>query len=428
MDVKGKITTNVRWLVFSLACLTSWFLYLHRYTWGLIKKDIQDEFGFSKTEMGWLDSCFSVTYAAGQVPTGLLGDLFGPAMILVIIVIGWSLCLGGMALGNGFGSFAAIRLGFGATQAGAYPNLGKVSKSWFPSPIRTTLQGMVASFAGRFGGASAQFLVPVVLMGALALSWRQVVVVLAIGGFGLALLLRFFLRNTPQQHPWANEAEEELLREEGESKAEDTRSQFTRNRWAWISFAGLLLHIFTSAFADQIYVNWVPTFLEEDKGLKKAEMGIFAMLPLIGGAVGGMFAGWLNDKLRKRISLGWSRRIVGMTGKLVAGGLVVFSLTFQDGRMMMVVIAFAKFFTDWSQPTVWGAVTDIAGRETGRVFGMVNMAGSMAGFVAGPTLGSIIQHAGWDALFGTIAAIYFVSGIVWLMINTERPIIEEVAK
>jgi hypothetical protein len=32
--------TNVRGLVFALACGTSWFLYLHRYTWNFIRPEL----------------------------------------------------------------------------------------------------------------------------------------------------------------------------------------------------------------------------------------------------------------------------------------------------------------------------------------------------------------------------------------------------
>ena len=36
--------TNVRRLVFALACATSFVLYLHRYVWGFIKTAVADEF------------------------------------------------------------------------------------------------------------------------------------------------------------------------------------------------------------------------------------------------------------------------------------------------------------------------------------------------------------------------------------------------
>ena len=52
---------------------------------------------------------------------------------------------------------------FGLSQAGTYPNLGKVTRSWFPLTIRTTVQGAVASLSGRAGGACASLVVATLL-------------------------------------------------------------------------------------------------------------------------------------------------------------------------------------------------------------------------------------------------------------------------
>lgn len=416
--------TRVRWLVFALACATSWLLYLHRYSWGVIKKDVQDEFEFTKDQLGWLDSAFAFSYATFQVPGGLAGDLLGPALVLTVIIAGWSLLVGAMVLGQGFWSLVEIRILFGVAQAGAYPNLGKVTKSWFPYSVRTTVQGFVASFAGRLGGACAPLVISTLLLGSCGLSWRVALLLLA--GVGLVFAVVFYLlfRNSPAEHPWANQAERELVGEQTPAAGTKAPIVYSRDVLAWVSYGFLLLHIFTSAFADMLFVNWIPIFLEEAKGLSKEAMGVFASLPLIGGALGGMVAGVLNDRLMRYVGgAKWARRLVGVSGKLVSAGLVVYSLGFEDGRMMMVVIAAAKFFTDWSQPTVWGTVTDIGGPAAGSVFGTVNMAGSLGGFAAGPILGWIIERAGWNWLFLTIAGIYVVSGLVWLLINSSRPLI-----
>ena len=70
--------TRVRWVIFILACAVSWLLYLHRYSWGLIKPAfLAENPDISPTEVGWLDSAFMAAYALGQVPGGLAGDLFG---------------------------------------------------------------------------------------------------------------------------------------------------------------------------------------------------------------------------------------------------------------------------------------------------------------------------------------------------------------
>ena len=53
--------TRVRWVIFALACATSFVLYLHRYTWGLVKPKVAEEFGWSEWQLGLLDSAFSAS-------------------------------------------------------------------------------------------------------------------------------------------------------------------------------------------------------------------------------------------------------------------------------------------------------------------------------------------------------------------------------
>ena len=127
--------TRVRWLVFSLACGSSWILYLHRYTWNFIGPELEKAHGFSKTELGTLFSLFSPSYGFLQIPSGILSDLVGPHFFLGTIILLWSLALPSQAAAVGFYSLAGVRLLFGATQAGCYPNLAKVTQVWFP-PIQ----------------------------------------------------------------------------------------------------------------------------------------------------------------------------------------------------------------------------------------------------------------------------------------------------
>ena len=200
--------TRIRWLVFVLGCLTSWLLYLHRYSWGVIKPTVKSEFGLSDTQLGWLDSAFDLPYALFQVPSGLLGDLLGPAMVLPVIILAWSGCVTGTAMVDHRWSFAVVRALFGLTQAGAYPNLSKVTRSWFPSSVRTTVQGLIGSFSGRAGGASAALIVGSLLLGWLQMDWRASMFWLALAGICFAMVFRLLFRDSPAVHPWANPTEQ----------------------------------------------------------------------------------------------------------------------------------------------------------------------------------------------------------------------------
>ena len=265
-------------------------------------------------------------------------------------------------------------------------------------------------------------------MGWFGLGWRAALIWIAAAGILFAVVFRRLFRDSPGQHPWANEAEKHLI-EAGEPSPSTTSTIKTRFDFGTanvVSFSALLVAMFSSAFADILYVYWIPLFLQEDKGLDKSAMGIFASLPLWTSAVGGVVGGVLNDLLIRLRGRRFARSAVGFTGKFMAAVLVVCSFGVDDGRWIMVVLAGAKFFTDWSQPTMWGTCTDIGGAATGRAFGTVNMVGSFGAFAAGPVLGSIKENFGWGPLFWTIAGAYVISAVCWLVVDATRQMFVEV--
>ncbi len=146
--------TSIRWVVFALACSASWMLYLHRYTFALIKPELASEWNVSLREMGAMDAAFSGAYALAQVPCGLLADLLGTHGFLTMAIVVWScaLALHGWAFGPG--TMYGVRVLFGAGQAGCYPSLSKISRTWFPAASRTAMQGWSAVFFGRLGAAA----------------------------------------------------------------------------------------------------------------------------------------------------------------------------------------------------------------------------------------------------------------------------------
>jgi MFS transporter, ACS family, glucarate transporter len=424
-DPATQRPTRVRWWIFALAFATSWLLYLHRYAWGVIKPDLMAEDpDLDPVRVGWLDGCFSLTYALGQVPGGLLGDAFGPRRILPALIFLWSGCVGWTALVRGFWPLAGVRAAFGLAQAGAYPILTQVTRRWFPLSVRTTVQGAVASLAGRAGAACAPLVVATLLMGLGGLSWRAALLALSGLGAVLAFAVLVVCRAGPHEHPWTNPAERELIGDV--APAAGARARLRLSGRTRLTLGALLLYAFASTFADQLYVFWIPQFLVEGRDLSRGEMGVFAGLPPLGGAVGGFLGGSLNDWLIRRTgSRRLGRSAVAFTGKFLAAVLVTASLLVADGRWAMAVLFACKFFGDWGLPTVWGTITDISGRAAGTVFGAVNMAGAVAAFLAGPAMGWLRQTQGWEGLFLTVGAAYLAAACCWLVIDCTCRLWEE---
>jgi len=140
-----------------------------------------------------------------------------------------------------------------------------------------------------------------------------------------------------------------------------------------------------------------------------------------------MTGGVLNDVLIRSLGPRIARSAVGFTGATLGAVLIAVAVGVEDGRWAMLVLAGARFFADWSQPTVWGTISDVGGKAAGTVFGAVNTAGSVGAFAAGPVLGWIKQSYGWSTVFWTVAGVYLVAGLSWLAVDCTRRIVKEAA-
>jgi MFS family permease len=363
------------------------------------------------------------------VPSGLAGDLLGPRGVLAAIILLWSLGVAGVAWTSGFWNFGAVRAAFGLAQAGAYPVISKMTRIWYPVEIRTSLQGVMTAF-GRIGAACSSVVIATVLIGGFGLSWQDALVVIMAPGLALAVAWWWLVRDKPRDHPWTNAAELDLLESEAkvnravESVAATPQTPQAPLRLdgpARVSLVMLLVYAFASTFQDQLYVFWIPSFLTEARGLGAVERGLFSPLPLFGGAIGGVIGGILNDRLiRAWGNRRWARSAVGGVGKLIAAFLVYLSFQVPDGRVAMVVLFAARFFGDWSLPTQWGTITDVGGRFSATLFGVVNTVGAIGGFAAGPCLGYLKQYYGWEGLFYGVIAMCLVASFTWLFIDCTK--------
>ena len=132
-------------------------LYLDRFCVSFAERYIRADLGLTDTQMAWFISLFFWSYALGQVPSGWLGDRWGPRAVLALYILSWSVFTALMGFAAGFGGLAVMRLGCGLAQAGAFPASGSLLSRWVPLTSRGFASGLVA-LGGRIGGAAAPVL------------------------------------------------------------------------------------------------------------------------------------------------------------------------------------------------------------------------------------------------------------------------------
>lgn len=425
--------TRIRYAVFGLACGTSWLLYLHRYTFALLKPELAREWNLDKVQLGLLDSAFTLTSTVFQFPLGILADLIGVRLVLTALIVVWCLGLGWHALAATPAQLWWARALFGAGQSAVYSALSRTARMWFPNSVRTTLQGIAGITCGRLGGMCSYVLFATVLLGWLGLDWRYAVNVFAASGLVFAVLFVVVFRNSPGEHPWVNEAERELIqRSEAGSQGSGSGLRFCQvlgrmKPRSVVNLLALCVQMVLSTVADSIYSSWIPLFLAEVHGLKFEAMGIYSALPLLGGAIAGTVGGLLNDAMiawtgNRR----WSRSGIAILGKGIAGVILLAALLWYESPYVFCWLLFAvKFFGDWSLATSWGVVTDIGGKATASVFAFNNAVAQLCLMVASPLLGLIARDWGWPAVFVAVAGMYFLCALTWLVIDCRLAVVEE---
>ncbi len=213
--------TRVRYGVLGFACSLSMITYLDRVCFGTVAPEIQREFGLTPTQKGMLFSAFALAYALFEVPSGWLGDMFGPRRTLIRIVLWWSAftALTGMIYPVAawpmfaFLAMLAVRFLFGVGEAGAYPNLARALHNWFPFTERGFAQGAVW-MAGRLAGGVTPLIVLALIIHTPTggIHWRHTFWMFGVLGVIWCAVFYVWFRDYPEQKPGVNQAELDLIR------------------------------------------------------------------------------------------------------------------------------------------------------------------------------------------------------------------------
>lgn len=430
-----------RSVIFSLAASTSFLLYLHRYTWNLVRPELEKEYGFSNTQLEAMGSAFFFPYALGQIPCGIICDLFGPHLFLVAIILVWSLLLPLQGMTGNFMALLAVRGGFGLAQAGCYPALSQVTRAWFPLRHRTQIQGWVAAAFGRGGGAMASIIMSTIMMGYLGMSWLASLWTLAFVGVLFSFLFLFLFRNSPPAPVDNDPATDRSVATAVAGKPEPPRVLPFRVALRNRSYLILLVQQFLNAGSDVVFTLILGSYFLSLGASNSGALGLLISLPLVGGALGGVFGGYANDwALQRFSSRRWCRAAVAGIGMGIGGLLVLLAVTSPDPLVVALGLLVARFFADWNQPTVWGTCTDLGGRYSATVFGITNMAGNMGAFLTPFAVGilldyfSIIEFVGdqevtttnYVPAFILCGGMMLVAAAAWLVIDCSQRIVPDI--
>ncbi|MBM3746402.1 MAG: MFS transporter [Acidobacteria bacterium] len=383
----------------------------------LMRKDL----GLSAMQMGGVFAAFAWAYALFEIPGGWLGDWLGPRRVLMRIVIWWSFFTAATGWVWNYVSLWVMRFLFGAGEAGCFPNLTKAFTTWLPQHERVRAQGIMWMSA-RWGGAFTPVLVVWVFQ---FMSWRRAFEMF--GAIGVVWAVCFFrwYRDNPRDHKSVNQAELALLQ-----GAEHTASGHGDVPWGKLlgSLTVWMLwwQYFWVSYTWFFFISWLPTYLQEGRGLTPEYAAKLAIFPLFFGGLGCIFSGFLNPYVARWMgSVAKARRLIAFLGTAGAFLMVLLHIQIRNPLWAMLALGMASFFNDVLMPGSWGACMDVGGKYAGTLSGSMNMMGNFGSAVSPLALGYLMQLAGdWQPGFYSMACAYVLAGVSWLFIDPVTPLEE----
>lgn len=464
--------TGVRYTVLILFCTLSMITYIDRAFWGSAQEDIRRELGLKTiADLAVALWAFQLAYALFEVPTGYLGDKYGPRKTLIRIVLWWSFffCLT-TVVGYQFGPIAMVgttglavlvvfRFLFGVGEAGAYPNMARGLYNWFPLSQRGTAQGAVWMSARFMGGLTPLIWLCLVNPQMLGLHWKTGFWIF--GGVGLlwCAVFAMWFRNTPEEHPSTNQAERDLIAaDRGEAQVHGgvPWGKIFRSRNMWFVCA---MYVCIN-YGWYFFMYFLPDFLKRRFASQTDTLGdmiVMALLaggPLLVGVFGCFLGGVLTDRHVKRTGdRRWGRSlygIIGFAGAAVSYGVAIFGAVNQNMYMFAGGVALAGFFNDLTMGSCWAVCQDIGRRYAAIVSGFMNMVGNLGGvttiFVTAAIMkakvaareaealatGANVEAAREAGLIDgyiinlTLYALAYAIGVIfWLLIDASKPIVTD---
>jgi cyanate permease len=137
----------------------------------------------------------------------------------------------------------------------------------------------------------------------------------------------------------------------------------------------------------------------------------------------GPIGGWCSDVLVRRYDRTLGRRIVAVSGFLLAALCLYVGAKAANPYTAVVMLSFGDGFLYFAGAAAVGTTIDIAGPHSGTVYGVVATVLQIGGAVA-PTLTPMIaERFGWEAALHVAGLFAVVSACVWLFIDAQHRIV-----
>ncbi len=369
-------------------------------------------FGISDVVFGYLSSAYNWTYAACQLPIGVVLDKLGVRRVGRVGTFLWSAASFAAAITPTLGGFFGARFLLGVGEAPAFPANAKAIGLWFPARERsfaTSLSDSAAKFASAIG-------VPLIGIVLIHAGWRWSFAFTGVISFAYFLYFWRVYRD-PCDDPKLTETERRHIEDRdsphGAREQELEKSSSPGQLLVRRKVLGLALGFGAYNYVFYLLLYWLPTYLSSTLHIDLLHSFAYTSVPWIFATVTDLaIGGWLVDFLVKRGCNASAVRRMVLIGGTVFGLGILGAVHAHNATQALVWISVSIGGLAAAAPVAWSLPSLIAVRsDVGKVGGIINFCGQVSGIAASILTGYLVTAFHSYAWAFAVAGAYLAVGI-----------------
>ncbi len=392
MQKKPNMTPHPRflpWLIWGLACTFYFYEFLLQVSPSVMSNELMRDFDITSHTLGILSGIYFYSYAAMQMPAGVLMDTFGPRRVLTLATAICAISTLAFAVTSSFfmACIARLMIGFGS----AFAAIGamKLASTWFKPERFALLVGLMVTIGmlGAIGGEA-----PLAIMIDI-LTWRDSMLIMGYVGLAVALLIFLIVRDKPQNALYKADTTQEL-------SIRESLPPLFKNKKLWIvaTYSGLMF-MSTPVFCGL----WGVPFLMTKMGLSKTVAANYISLVFVGWVIAGPLWGIYSNHLGRRKPLLY----ISSLGSLISVLAFIYAPINTALTMQLMLLCFGIFSAAFL-PSFAIAKELCDARYTATGVSIMNTMNTVGIALAQPAIGYILDFL-WKGELAHHVRVYSVS-------------------
>ena len=382
---------------------------------------MQEQFGWSDSQVGFIFSSFYLGYMLTMALGGYLSDKFGGKRVLGMGVVLWSLftILTPLAAHNGFFALFFIRILMGVGEGVTFPAWHSLYARWIPFNERT--RAIAFTNSGIAVGTIIGYIGTQMII--IAIGWEWAFYIFGIAGL---VWFIFWYRNVtsfPGDHKRITNDELILIQDNAPS-SKPAKKIPLRQLLVNKPFLAIIAATFANNWSLFVFLSFLPKFINNELGidLETKTFVFLIIIPSIISVLALNAGGYLADRLIKNgMRVIKVRKLLNSIGFFGSAACLFMIPFFESIIVIILLICITNLFTGSAAGGFGVNHADIGPNTTGTLVGIASTFGMIAGVVGNAISGYLLDVTNsWTLIFHIAATLIVIGGLIYLLFASDE--------